>query len=89
MAWDAASAERHLRYEATVGDLRTRLGPLAFLPRVAYQRPRSGMTPQAPVYQPPPPAAAPVAAPPPMPAPSGLQPPPLPAPAPRDWWREG
>jgi protease PrsW len=89
MPWDAASAERHLRYEATVGDLHTRLGPLAYLPHIAFARPQSGVVPQAPVYQPPPPQATPVAAPPPMPPPSGLAPPPLPAPAPRDWWRQG
>jgi protease PrsW len=89
MPWDAASAERHLRYEATVGDIHTRLGPLAYLPHIAYNRPQSGAIPQAAVYRPPPPPSAPVAPPPPMPAPSGLVPPPLPAPAPRDWWRQG
>jgi protease PrsW len=86
--WDAASAERHLRYEATVGDLRTRLGPLAFLPAIAYTRPQSGPVPVAPVYQAPPPPSSPVPAPPPMPSPAGMQPPPLPAAQPRDWWRQ-
>jgi protease PrsW len=38
LPWDARGAEQHMRYEAEFRDLRGRLGPLAFVPRVAFQQ---------------------------------------------------
>lgn len=98
LPWDARSAERHLRYERAFRDLRARLGPLAFLPAVAFRTPigypqplagsPAGLPPPAPAYAAPAASAAPSPAPPPMPSPATLAPPVLPAPRPRDWWKQ-
>jgi len=37
LPWESSSAEQHLRYESVFGDLRGRLGPLAFLPAEAFR----------------------------------------------------
>jgi RsiW-degrading membrane proteinase PrsW (M82 family) len=93
LAWDASSAEQHLRYERAFRDLRGRLGPLAFLPARAFRAPPAAPPAPAPMYAaaaytPPVAAAAPSPPPAPMPSPATLSPPLLPAPRPRDWWKQ-